>query len=153
MINELLKKVDIIAVKQKIIEQCQKCQSISYDIKNICYEPYSKFRKGHFNNFVVISAFRPNDEIGNFKCRIKYYGIGQCQPELYNENIILHFYNYTNPLDSALINEYIEKYNIDNSSIKYFIIRFKVSSDYILEKLDVIYIPYNSRENEEIIEI
>lgn len=124
MINEFICDEDLKIIKENIISQCCKFSTVIENNESLFYENYTKMRTKQSITAAILSAFKPNQKYGSLTCKEIKYGLGMYQPELSNDKVIIHFYNYANSLNSNIIKKYILQYNYQSSLIKYFVILY-----------------------------
>ncbi len=134
---------DLTIIKDKILVQCSKYIDMLQNQKDLFYYNYTKKRRKPSLTAAILSAFIPNNYYGTLFCNEIKYGLGLYQPELSNDNVIIHIYNSTNSLDSGLIKEYVKKYNNDISTKKYIIIIYNSDEKGNLYSLSLKFISLN----------
>ena len=139
MIDELPTRTQIDAIAQIISQRCQWFARAEEENNGLYSDVYSPMRKGHNITLAVISGFLPETEIEGFHIVPVEYGIGQRQPELIGERVILHIYRDSNPAETKIVKRRCDEYNKDFIHFPLFAyLKYKEREDGSLKSLQLL---------------
>ena len=103
---------EIVKIIQK---QLFRYQQREKQYPNLFYDSYLAYRKQHEITAVILSGFTPETNTENFDIDLVFYGKGKkmAQPELKNQNIILHICNIDCGFSSLPYKDNCTRYNTD----------------------------------------
>lgn len=134
-ICDILTQKQIDGIISTINERCKLFHDRNEDLY---YGPYVSMRKQHALTSAVLTGFAPeNISIEGISSKDVHYGLlgKMCQPELFNENAIIHIYSSNANIETNnLVRERCKQYNTDikNSKPIFCIIRFRVKNDQLI---------------------
>lgn len=105
------------------------------------YDKLKKGRKAHdVTGNIYVALFYPENTIEGLNTELAKNGI-YTQPELVNENVIIHIYHQTNKLNSKLVKERM------TGMKAFFCIRYDVDKTYRLKSIEAVHVTNGEIEN------
>lgn len=136
---DLITESQIIQITDIIRNQCRLYDEKERAFENLFYDRYMKMRKKHDLTGAVISGFRTEKtKIDGLVISEIKYGIGYWQPEIKNNNTVIHIYSDTNNLKSNIIKQYCKKYNSDLETCPLYAFIIYKTNEYQLEDVTLV---------------
>ena len=105
------------------------------------YEKLKRGRKAHnVTGDIYVALFYPENTIEGLSKELVNNG-SYIQPELGNENVLIHIYHQTNKLDSKLVKDRIVGHK------EFFCIRYDVDKAYRLKSIEAVHVANGEIEN------
>ena len=135
-IYDYLSEEQIDKIKSVISIQCDQAACNAAVVKNRIpsdlYEKLKKGRKAHnVTGDIYVALFYPENNIIGLTTELVDNGI-YVQPELVNENVLIHIYHQTNRLNSKLVKDRI------TGRKAFFCIRYDVDKTYRLKSIEAV---------------
>jgi len=136
-IHDYLSEEQIDKIKSVIRIQCeQAARNDAVERNRIPADLYDKLKKGRKTHDVTgdiyVSMFYPENTIDGLTTELISNGI-YIQPELVNEDVLIHIYHQTNKLKSKLVQDRIKGHK------PFFCIRYDVDKTYRLKSIEVVH--------------
>lgn len=116
-IDDLLTEKQRYKIIELILKNDEEFSNLVNSNSDLFYNNYAYNRNSHQHTYAIISAFNVNTKIEGLGIREISYGLHtkMVQPELYNENIVMHIYSKDSSPKSSVKKEYCRRYNSDNN--------------------------------------
>lgn len=94
-IDDLLTEKQRYKIIELILKNDEEFSNLVNSNSDLFYNNYAYNRNSHQHTYAIISAFNVNTKIEGLGIREISYGLHtkMVQPELYNENIVMHIYS------------------------------------------------------------
>ena len=143
-IRDYLSKEQIDKILEVIRSQCEQAArndvNKRYRIEDSLYERLKKGRKAHdVTGDIYVALFYPENMIDGLEIvdvNNGYY----TQPELQNDDVLIHIYHRTNKLDSELVKNRVA------GQKPFFCIRYDCDKLYRLKSIDAIHVATHTKE-------
>lgn len=144
-IYDYLSEKQIDKIKSVIRIQCEQAAFTDASERNrLPSDLFYKLKKGRRTHDVTgdiyVALFYPENTIEGLRITLTNNGI-YTQPELVNENVLIHIYHKTNKLNSKLVKDRIAGQKV------FFCIRYDVDKTYRLKSIEAVHAANGEIEN------
>lgn len=144
-IHDYLSEEQIDKIKSMIRIKCEQAAlNDAYERNRIPTDLFYKLKKGRrahdVTGNIYVALFYPENTIEGLSITLSDNGI-YTQPELVNENILIHIYHKTNKLNSKLVKDRIA------GQKEFFCIRYDVDKTYRLKSIEAVHVADGKTEN------